>query len=79
MPDVVGSGEADSESLVAIPAHVVEAAIRGLESGADAILDRDWACYAPGEREEAERYANETCLSVAGALQRALDRSKLQD
>jgi hypothetical protein len=69
----------DSDEVVSVPARVVAAAIRGLELGADAMLDRDWACYSPEERAETERYAEATFIWVARALQARLARSELQD
>jgi hypothetical protein len=71
--------ETESDALVAVPARVVTAAIRGLDAGADAILDRDWACYSPEERVETERYADETFTCVARALRSALGASELKD
>jgi hypothetical protein len=37
-------------ALIRLLPEIVEA----LEVGADAVLDRDWACYSAGEREDAE-------------------------
>jgi hypothetical protein len=66
--------DSESDAIVAVPARVVAAAIRGLEAGADAILDRDWACYSPEEHAETERYAEEAFICVARALEHTLSR-----
>lgn len=64
---------AEHQPSIDVPQHLVHAAIGGLRSGADAVLDRDWDCYSLEERSDAERYAKTAFLQVADELERLLD------
>lgn len=64
---------ANREGSVAVPRELVIEMIKALRLGADCVLDRDWDCYSPAEREEAERFAAEAFTNVAEQLGRLLD------
>jgi hypothetical protein len=55
---------------VLVPMTVLAAAISAIRLGGDAVLDRDWDCYSPAEREEAERHVEATFWSIARELER---------
>jgi predicted kinase len=68
----MGILQPNREEYVAVPHEVLLDAIEALRLGGEAILDRDWDCYSTTERQEAERFADNTFTNIAEQLERLL-------
>ena len=67
------SSEGDRRQPIPVPRDLLVLTVRALRLGADAVLDRDWECYAPSELLEAKRYAAVTFTTVAERLEQLLE------
>lgn len=61
---------AEAQAYIKVPVSTVDIVIVALRTGAEAVLDRDWAMFTARERREAEQFVQQIFHEPANTLEK---------